>query len=142
MNCPMRLGLSTTTCPQQLREQNLVKVVFVLYDSEPSRSPSRKSPIFLLVILTYFLINRKNPIRERVVWDLLTHETRYYRMVLEISRLRVYRRKVDSLRRPHVFYDQSLVIPAIAFRKRLTLFNAEVVKFPRTCEPVTKWSTA
>jgi hypothetical protein len=63
-------------------------------------------------------------------------------MVLEISRLRVYRRKVDSLRRPHVFDEQSLVIPAIAFRKRLTLFSAEGVKFPRTCEPVTKRSTA
>jgi hypothetical protein len=31
MNCPMRLGLSDTTCPQRLREQNPVKVVFVLY---------------------------------------------------------------------------------------------------------------
>jgi hypothetical protein len=49
MNCPMRLGLSNTTCLQRLREQNPIKVVFVLYDSEPNRSPSRKSPIFLLV---------------------------------------------------------------------------------------------
>jgi hypothetical protein len=45
----MRLGLFDTTCPQRLREQNPVKVVFVLYDSEPSRSPSRKSLVFLLM---------------------------------------------------------------------------------------------
>jgi hypothetical protein len=50
MNCPMRLGLSETTCPQRLREQNLVKVVFVFYDSEPSRSYSCLCPLFLLVI--------------------------------------------------------------------------------------------
>jgi hypothetical protein len=52
MNYPMRLGLSDTTCPQRLREQNPVKVVFVLYDSEPSRSSSRKSPVFLLVSIS------------------------------------------------------------------------------------------
>jgi hypothetical protein len=33
MNYLMRLGLSETTCPQRLREQNPVKVIFVLYDS-------------------------------------------------------------------------------------------------------------
>jgi hypothetical protein len=49
MNCSMRLGLSETTCPQRLREQNPVKVVFVLYDSEPSHSCSRLCPLFLLV---------------------------------------------------------------------------------------------
>jgi hypothetical protein len=49
MNCPMRLGLSKTTYPQRLREQNPVKVVFVLYDSKPSRSCSRLCPLFLLV---------------------------------------------------------------------------------------------
>jgi hypothetical protein len=50
MNCPMRLGLSETTCPQRLREQNPVKVVFVLYDSEPNHSCSRLCPLFLLVM--------------------------------------------------------------------------------------------
>jgi hypothetical protein len=50
MNCPMQLGLSDTTYPQRLQEQNPIKVDFVLYDSEPSHSPSRKSPVFLLVI--------------------------------------------------------------------------------------------
>jgi hypothetical protein len=45
----MRLGLSETTCPQRLREQNPVKIVFVLYDSEPNRSCSRLCPLFLLV---------------------------------------------------------------------------------------------
>jgi hypothetical protein len=50
MNCPMRLGLSKTTCPYQLQEQNPVKVVFVFYDSEPSRSCSRLCPLFLLVL--------------------------------------------------------------------------------------------
>jgi hypothetical protein len=53
MNCPMRLGLSETTCPQRLREQNPVKVVFVLYDSKPSRSYSRLCLLFLLVIEAY-----------------------------------------------------------------------------------------
>jgi hypothetical protein len=53
MNCPMRLGLSNTTCPQRLQEQNPIKVVFVLYDSKPSRSPSHKSPVFLLVYIPY-----------------------------------------------------------------------------------------
>jgi hypothetical protein len=53
INCPMRLGLSETTCPQQLREQNPVKVVFVLYDSEPSRSCSRLCPLFLLVVVMF-----------------------------------------------------------------------------------------
>jgi hypothetical protein len=51
INCPMRLGLSEMTCPQRLREQNPVKVVFVLYDSEPSRSCSCLCPLFLLVML-------------------------------------------------------------------------------------------
>jgi hypothetical protein len=50
MNCPMRLGLSETTCPQRLREQNPVKVVFVLYDSEPNHSYSRLYPLYLLVV--------------------------------------------------------------------------------------------
>jgi hypothetical protein len=54
MNCPMRLGLSETTCPQRLREQNPVKVVFVFYDSEPSRSCSRLCPLFLLVLASYY----------------------------------------------------------------------------------------
>jgi hypothetical protein len=47
----MQLGLSETTCPQRLREQNPVKVVFVLYNSEPSRSYNRLCPLFLLVTL-------------------------------------------------------------------------------------------
>jgi hypothetical protein len=47
----MRLGLSDTTYPQRLREQNPIKVVFVLYNSESSRSPSRESPVFLLVTI-------------------------------------------------------------------------------------------
>jgi hypothetical protein len=51
MNCPMQLGLSDTTCPQRMQEQNPVKVVFVLYDSEPNRSCSRLCPLFLLVIV-------------------------------------------------------------------------------------------
>jgi hypothetical protein len=51
MNCPMQLGLSDMTYPQRLREQNPVKVVFVLYDSEPSRSYSRLCPLFLLVCI-------------------------------------------------------------------------------------------
>jgi hypothetical protein len=46
----MRLGLSEMTCPYQLQEQNPVKVVFVFYDSEPSRSCSRLCPLFLLVL--------------------------------------------------------------------------------------------
>jgi hypothetical protein len=58
MNCPMRLGLSDTTCPQRLWEQNPIKVVFVLYNSEPSRSPSCKSPVFLLV-----------PWHQRTLWN-------------------------------------------------------------------------
>jgi hypothetical protein len=49
MNCRMRLGFSETTCPQRLQEQNLVKVIFVLYDSEPNHSCSRLCPLFLLV---------------------------------------------------------------------------------------------
>jgi hypothetical protein len=49
MNCPMRLGLSNTTCPQQLREQNPVKVIFCPLRLRTSRSSSRKSPLFLLV---------------------------------------------------------------------------------------------
>jgi hypothetical protein len=36
-------------CPKRLREKTPVKVVFVLYDSEPSRSCSRLCPLFLLV---------------------------------------------------------------------------------------------
>jgi hypothetical protein len=58
MNCPMRLGLSETTCPQQLQEQNPVKVVFVFYDSEASRSCSCLCPLFLLVgiALQHFII--------------------------------------------------------------------------------------
>jgi hypothetical protein len=56
MNCPMRLGLSEMTCPQRLREQNPVKVVFVLYDSELSRSCSCLCPLFLLVIVQAIVI--------------------------------------------------------------------------------------
>jgi hypothetical protein len=59
MNCPMRLGLSKTTCPQRLREQNPVKVVFVLYDSEPSRSYSHLCPLFLLVNHVYSFLLKK-----------------------------------------------------------------------------------
>jgi hypothetical protein len=50
MNCLMRLGLSDVTCPQRLREQNLVKVVFCPLRLRTSHSSSRKSPLFLLVI--------------------------------------------------------------------------------------------
>jgi hypothetical protein len=50
MNCPMRLGLSDTTCPQRLREQNPVKVVSYSLRLRTSRSSSRKSPLFLLVL--------------------------------------------------------------------------------------------
>jgi hypothetical protein len=52
MNCPMRLGLFDTTCPQRLREQNPVKVVFCPLRLRTSRSSSHKSPLFLLMILT------------------------------------------------------------------------------------------
>jgi hypothetical protein len=62
MNCPMRLGLSETTCPQRLREQNPVKVVFVLYDSEPSRSCNCLCPLFLLVLQAiYVTIHVRTP---------------------------------------------------------------------------------
>jgi hypothetical protein len=50
----MRLGLSETTCPQRLQEQNPIKVVFVLYDSKPNRSCSCLCPLFLLVYLEHF----------------------------------------------------------------------------------------
>jgi hypothetical protein len=63
MNCPMGLGLSETTCPQRLREQNPVKVVFVLYDSEPSRSCSRLCLLFLLVIIS---LNERKPVLQEV----------------------------------------------------------------------------
>jgi hypothetical protein len=50
MNCPMRLGLFGTTCPQQLWEQNPVKVVFCPLRLKTSRSYSRLWPLFLLVL--------------------------------------------------------------------------------------------
>jgi hypothetical protein len=50
MNCPMQLGLSETACPERLWEQNPIKVVFVLYDSEPNCSCSRLCPLSLLVL--------------------------------------------------------------------------------------------
>jgi hypothetical protein len=50
MNCPMRPGLSNTTCPQWLWEQNPVKVVSCPLRLRTSHSSSRKSPLFLLVV--------------------------------------------------------------------------------------------
>jgi hypothetical protein len=49
MNCPMRLGLSDTTCPQWVQEQNPVKAVSCPLRLRISRSSSCKSPLFLLV---------------------------------------------------------------------------------------------
>jgi hypothetical protein len=49
MNCSMQLGLSDTTCPQRLQEQNPIKVVTSPLRLKPSRSCSCRSPLFLLV---------------------------------------------------------------------------------------------
>jgi hypothetical protein len=50
MNCPMQLGLSNTTCPQRLQEQNPIKVVSCPLRLRTNRASNRKSPLFLLVL--------------------------------------------------------------------------------------------
>jgi hypothetical protein len=49
MICPIRLELACTTCPQRLGFTDPVKVISDLYDWKRSRSPSCKTPVFLLV---------------------------------------------------------------------------------------------
>jgi hypothetical protein len=54
MICPIRLELACTTCPQRLGFTDPIKVISDLYDWKRSRSPSRKIPVFLLVIWGLF----------------------------------------------------------------------------------------